>query len=42
LHATITDKIAKLTGDEPRSGYDELSAEDRLLPVAARRRQDSA
>jgi hypothetical protein len=25
--ATITDKIAKLTGDEPWSGYDELSAE---------------
>ncbi|MGZ6616392.1 MAG: hypothetical protein ACXVFQ_18415 [Solirubrobacteraceae bacterium] len=24
---TITDKIAKLTGDEPWSGYDELSAE---------------
>lgn len=25
--ATITDKIAKLTGEEPWSGYDELSAE---------------
>lgn len=25
--AMITDKIAKLTGDEPWSGYDELSAE---------------
>jgi hypothetical protein len=25
--ATITDKIAKLTSDEPWSGYDELSAE---------------
>jgi hypothetical protein len=25
--ATITDKVAKLTGDEPWSGYDELSAE---------------
>ena len=25
--ATITDKIAKLTGDEPWSGYDELSAD---------------
>ena len=25
--ATITDKIAKLTGDEPWSGYDEQSAE---------------
>ncbi len=25
--ATITDKIAKLTGNEPWSGYDELSAE---------------
>ena len=25
--ATITDKIAKLTGDEPWSGYDELSVE---------------
>ena len=25
--ATITDKIANLTGDEPWSGYDELSAE---------------
>ena len=25
--ATITDKITKLTGDEPWSGYDELSAE---------------
>jgi hypothetical protein len=25
--ATITDKISKLTGDEPWSGYDELSAE---------------
>jgi len=25
--ATITDKIAKLAGDEPWSGYDELSAE---------------
>ncbi|MGI9100387.1 MAG: hypothetical protein ACR2H2_18160 [Solirubrobacteraceae bacterium] len=26
--ATITDTIAKLTGDEPWSGYDEQSAED--------------
>lgn len=25
--ATITDRIAKLSGDEPWSGYDELSAE---------------
>jgi len=25
--ATITDRIAKLTGDEPWSGYDELSVE---------------
>src|SRR6476620_5213697 len=25
--ATITDKIAKLTGDEPRSGYDEQSVD---------------
>ncbi|MEA2193927.1 MAG: hypothetical protein QOG42_361, partial [Solirubrobacteraceae bacterium] len=25
--ATITDKIAKLTGDEPWSGYDELSVD---------------
>jgi SpoVK/Ycf46/Vps4 family AAA+-type ATPase len=25
--ATITDKVAKLTGEEPWSGYDELSAE---------------
>ena len=25
--ATITDKVAKLTGDEPWSGYDELSVE---------------
>ena len=25
--ATITDKIAKLTGDEPWSGYDEQSVE---------------
>jgi uncharacterized protein (UPF0335 family) len=26
--ATITDRIAKLTGDEPWSGYDEQTAED--------------
>jgi hypothetical protein len=25
--ATVTDKIAKLTGDEPWSGYDELSVD---------------
>jgi hypothetical protein len=31
--ATITDKIAKLTGDEPWSGYDELSAEAAVKAV---------
>jgi SpoVK/Ycf46/Vps4 family AAA+-type ATPase len=32
--ATITDKVAKLTGDEPWSGYDEASAEAVAKAVA--------
>jgi hypothetical protein len=32
---TITDKIAKLTGEEPWSGYDELSAEAIAKAIAA-------
>ena len=33
--ATITDRIAKLTGDEPWSGYDEQSAEAVVKAVDA-------